>query len=185
MNRRPSGMWWVAALALLVVGVWSQHYAHSAALAHPVQRKVVALRPTSLPVSTTGLTGRLDGLTVVTRVDTKTGKSVESPDLRATLTLRNTTADEAIRLLSGNVEYVDADGAVMPLAKDQGSSGFSFYPDQPDGLVPGQETSQVIRVPFPVAAIKTNRLHDIRLHLTYRATPYRNETVDGLVTFPG
>lgn len=45
--------------------------------------------------------------------------------------------------------------------------------------------SQVIRVPFPAAALKANTLRNIRLHLTYRATPYRNETVDSPVTLPG
>jgi hypothetical protein len=183
-RRQNYGMWWAVVAAVVVFGVWSQRHAQSAALAHAVQSKAVALRPTSLPISAGGMTGRLDGLTVITRVDRTTGK-LESPDLQATLRLRNTTADQAIRLLSGTVEYVDAAGAVIPLTKDEGSSQFSFYPDHQDGLVPGQETSQVIEVPFPLAALKPNALRDIRLHFTYRATPYRSEIVEGRVTIPG
>jgi hypothetical protein len=124
-------------------------------------------------------------LTVISRVDKKTGKLADSPDLRGTLRLRNATADQALQLLSGTVEYVGADGAQIPLAKDQGNSGFSFFPDQQSDVLPGQAMSQVIRVPFPAAALKANTLHHIRLHLTYRATPYRNETVDSPVTLPG
>ena len=187
MNRRRqnSSMWWAFGLAMLLFGIWSQQRAHSDTLVHSVQLKTVALRPASLPVSTAYLTGRLDGLTVVSRVETKTGKSVEGPDLQATLRLRNTTTDQAIRLLSGTVEYVNADGAVIPLAKDQGNAGFSFLPDERNDLVPGQEMSQAIRVPFPVAGVKADALLDIRLHFTYRAIPYRHETVDGRVTLPG
>jgi hypothetical protein len=184
-RRQNSSTWWAVALAVLLFGIWSQQRAHSDTLAHSVQRKTVALSPASLPVSTAFLTGRLDGLTVVSRVDTKTGKSEEGPDLRATLRLRNTTTDQAIQLLSGSVEYVNADGAVIPLAKDQGNAGFSFYPDERDGLLPGHEISQAVRVPFPVAGVKADTLRDIRLHFTYRAIPYRNETVDGRVTLPG
>jgi len=183
-RRQNSSTWWAVSLAVLLFGIWSQQRAHSDTLAHSVQRKTVALRPASLPVSTAYLTGRLDGLTVVSRVDTKTGKAEEGPDLRAMLRLRNTTADQAIQLLSGTVEYVNADGAVIPLTKEQGNAGFSFYPDGRDGLLPGQEMSQAIRVPFPVAGVKADTLRDIRLHFTYRAIPYRNETVDGRVRLP-
>jgi len=145
----------------------------------------VALQPARIPLATASLAGDLESLTVISRVDKKTGKLVDSPDLRATLKLRNATADQALRLLSGTVEYVGADGAQIPLAKDQGSSGFSFFPDQQSDVLPGQAMSQVVRVPFPAAALKANALRDIRLHLIYRATPYKNETVESPVTLPG
>jgi hypothetical protein len=178
-------MWWVVGIAVLLFGIWSQRFAHSAAPAPAVDVKTVALQPARIPVTTASLTGELEGLTVITRVDKKTGTLTESPDLRAKLRLRNMTADQALRLLSGKVEYLGANGVQIPLAKDQGSSGFSFYPDQQDDVLPGQEMSQVIRVPFPAAALKTHTLRDIRLHLTYRATPYKSETVDSPVTLPG
>lgn len=183
--RSNSSAWWVVAVAILLFGVWSQRFAHSAAPAPAVEVRTVALQPASIPVATANLAGHLDGLAVTTRVDKKTGKAVDGPDLRATLRLRNATADQSLHLLSGTVEYVGADGAKIPLAKDQGSSGFSFFPDQQSDVLPGQSMSQAIRVPFPAAALKANTLRDIRLHLTYRATPYRNETVDSPVTLPG
>jgi len=127
----------------------------------------------------------MEGLAVTTRIDKKTGKLMESPDLRAKLELRNTTVDQALRLLSGTVEYLGVGGAQIPLTKEQGSSGFSFFPEQQDDILPGQAMSQMIRVPFPAAALKANTLRNIRLHLTYRATPYKNETVESPVTLPG
>ena len=183
--RSNSSTWWVVALAILLFGIWSQRFAHSAAPAPSVEVRTVALQPASIPVATASLAGNLGSLTVISRVDKKTGKPVDSPDLRATLRLRNATADQALRLLSGTVEYVGADGAQIPLAKDQGSSGFSFYPDHESDVLPGQSMSQAIRVPFPVAALTANTLRDIRLRLTYRAIPYKNETVESPVTLPG
>jgi hypothetical protein len=187
MNPRwqNSGMWWAVGLAVLVFGIWSQPFAHSAAPAAAVEKKTIALRPARIPVATPSLAGSIEGLTVITRVDHATGHLVDNPDLRATLRLQNATTDQALRLLSGTVEYVDARGVVIPLQKDQGRAVFSFYPDEQDGLLPGRETSRVIRVPFPAAALKANTLRNIRLHLTYRATPYGNDTVDGQVTLPG
>jgi len=183
--RTNSSMWWVVTVAILLFGIWSQRFAHSAALTPAIEVKTVALEPARIPVATASLAGDLESLTVISRVDKKTGKLADSPDLRATLRLRNATADQAIRLLSGTVEYVDASGAVIPLMQDQGNSDFSFFPDQQSDVLPGHEMSQVIRVPFPAAALKANTLRNIRLHLTYRATPYRNETVDSPVTLPG
>lgn len=184
--RSNSNRWWVLAVAILLFGIWGQRFAHSTALAPSVKVRTVPLQPARIPVATASLVGDLESLTVINRVDKKTGKPVDSPDLRATLRLRNATADQALHLLSGTVEYVGADGAQIPLAKDQGSSDFSFFPDQQSDVLPGQAMSQVIRVPFPAAALKANTLRNIRLHLTYRATPYRNETVDGPpVTLPG
>lgn len=182
--RRNSSTWWVVALAVLLFAIWRQPFAHSAAPTPGVEVQT-ALRPDRIPVATASLAGHLEGLTVISRVDKKTGKLVDSPDLRATLRLRNATADQALRLLSGRVDYVGAGGAQIPLAKDQGNSGFNFFPDQQHDVLPGQTMSQVIRVPFPAAALKANTLRNIRLHLTYRATPYRNETVDSPVTLPG
>jgi hypothetical protein len=183
--RSNANILWVAAITILLFGIWSQRFAHSAASAPAVEVRTVALQPASIPVTTANLAGHLEGLAVTTRVDKQTGKAVDTPDLRATLRLRNATADQALRLVSGTVEYVGANGAQIPLAKDQGNSGFSFFPDQESDVLPGQSMSQVIRVPFPVAALKAKTLRDIRLHLTYRATPYKNETVEAPVTVAG
>lgn len=183
--RSNSGMSWAIALAVLVFGIWSQHFAHSAAPGPAIDVKTVALNPTRIPVATADLRGHLEDLVVTTRVDTKTGRLIESPDLGATLRLQNTTEDQAIRLVSGAVEYVGASGAVIPLTKDQGTASFRFYPDYQDEVLPGRQAAQVIRVPFPVAALKANALRDIRLHLTYRATPYRNATAESAVTISG
>lgn len=184
-QRTNANMWWVLAVAILLFGIWGQHFAHGAAPAPAVEVRTVALQPTSVPVATPSLAGRLEGLAVTTRMDKKTGTLQDSPTLRATLRLRNATADQVLRLISGAVEYVGANGAQIPLTKGQGNSGFSFFPDSQSDVLPGDSMSQVIRVPFPAAALKPNTLRDIRLHLTYRAVPYKNDTVEAPVTVAG
>jgi hypothetical protein len=184
-NGFDASAWWVVAVAIVLFGIWGQRFAHSAAPAPAVEVRTVALKPDRISVATASLAGHLENLAVISRVDAKTGKLADKPDLRATLKLRNATRDQALRLLSGAVEYVGAGGAQLPLTKDQGNAGFSFFPDQQDDVLPGQVVSQVIRVPFPVAGLKANTLRDIRLHLTYRAIPYKKEAVEGAVTFPG
>lgn len=184
-DRSNASVWWVVALAIVLLGIWSQKFAHSAATAPVVEERTVALRPTSIPVTTPSLGGRLEGLAVTTHVEKNTGKRLDSPTLQGTLRLRNVTSDQALRLLSGTVEYVGADGANIPLAKDQGNTGFSFFAVEQSDVLPGQSTSQVIQVPFPATALRANVLRDIRLHLTYRAMPYKNETVEAPVTVPG
>jgi hypothetical protein len=132
-------------------------------------------------VSSGGLTGQLEKLRVTERVERKTGKILRGPDLTGILQLRNSSADQAIRPLSGSLEYVDGGGAAIALAKDQGTTAFTIYLERQSGLRPGQHTSQVIDVPFPPAALEAHRLQDIRLHLTYLATPYTTASITGPV----
>ena len=106
--RSNSSTWWVVALAVLLFAIWRQPFAHGAAPTPAVEVRTAALRPDRIPVATASLAGHLEGLTVISRVDKKTGKLVDNPDLRATLRLRNATADQALRLLSGRVDYASS-----------------------------------------------------------------------------
>jgi len=102
---------------------------------------------------------------------------VDPPKLRATLKLKNSSENQAARLISGKIEYADAQGKLIPLAEGRGDTSFKFYSYGPDRLDPGLETSQSIEVPFPAAPLKDKTLRDIRLELSYIPTPYKEETV--------
>lgn len=184
MNRRwgIKGILWGIGLLVLVLAIWSQYHAPSAASSSPpIQVQTILLKPDSVPVKTGSLGGELEKLRVRERVEGKTGKVVGGPNLKATLQLRNTSTDQVIRPLAGKVEYVDAAGAVIALPKDQGKADFTIYMERRAGLKPGEHTSEVIDVPFPVAALKAHTLQDIRLHLTYLSTPYMTATINGPV----
>jgi hypothetical protein len=184
MSRRMSSrdtLWTLAVLAL-ILAVWGQLHAPSAASSPPpVESRTIALQPNSLPVNSGGLRGRLEDLRVTERVERKTGKIFGGLELKGTLQLTNASSDLAIRPLGGSVEYADANGAAIGLAKDQGNTDFTIFMERSTGLKPGEHTSQAIDVPFPADALEAHRLQDIRLHLTYLSTPYAKITVDGPV----
>jgi len=157
----------------------------AAAPAPTVGEKVLPLAPAHAALHITGLTGELSDLKVVTQVDAKTGAALDAPSMRGTLKFKNTSPDRAIRLLGGGIEYLDAAGAPIGLAPGRAEATFAFYSYQ-DRLDPGMETSQDIDVPFPERALdgRAAALTDIRLKLTYVATPYRSETVTLPVSIP-
>lgn len=184
MNRRWSSqeiLWGIGLLAL-VLAIWIQYQAPSAASSSPpVQVNTILLKPDSLPVKTGNLEGELEKLRVTERVERKTGKIVAGPDLKGILRLRNASTDQVIRPLAGAVEYADGGGTMIAPAKNRGTADFTIYTEGRLGLKPGEHTSEVIDVPFPVAALKAHRLQDIRLRLTYLSTPYTTVTISGPV----
>jgi hypothetical protein len=173
---------WGTGLLVLVIAIWGLHQGQSQASSpSPTQVKTIVLRPDSVPVVAGGLTGEMEQLRVTERVERKTGKILGEPDLRGVLQLSNTSTNLVIRPIAGSVEYVDGGGTGIPLAKDQGTTAFTIYTERSGGLRPGEQTSQVIDVPFPADALKAHRLQDVRLHLTYLSTPYAKITINGPV----
>lgn len=165
-------MWWSAvAVAISITACTRQEQA----AAPSIELKTFALKPASAPVKIAFLTGELKDLKVTERVEQGSGTAVEPPRLRATLKVKNVSPDQAIRLISGRIEYADAAGNAIQLAEGRGGASFKFYAYQQDRLDPGMETSQDIDVPFPAAALKEKKLGDIRLELSYIPTAYRIE----------
>jgi hypothetical protein len=147
-----------------------------------MEEKSVALLPATIPVEVGILTGELSGLSVVQRVNAETGEVVYAPQLRGTLTLKNSASDEAVRLLGGQVAYLDGSGAPIALAKDRADTSFRFYSYSSDRLDPGAQTTHNVDVPFPAKALTGEALKEIRLSVTYLPAPYREEAVEVPVT---
>lgn len=169
-------VWGIAALALgMGLAGCGQQAAQSTA--PEIQHKTFALTPATVSVKASFLTGQLEDLKVTERVEQGTGKVVDPPKLRARLRLKNASADQAARLVSGRIEYTDPEGKPIPLAEGRGDTNFKFHSYSNDRLDPGMETSQDIDVPFPAVALKEKKLRDIRLELAYIPTPYREESV--------
>jgi hypothetical protein len=143
-----------------------------------VQDKTFAVTPATASVKAAFLTGQLQGLQVTERVEQGTGKVVDLPKLRATLKLKNDSQDRTARLVSGKIEYLDAEGKPIPLAEGRADTSFKFSSYAPDRLDPGMETSQDIEVPFPAAALKAGNLHNLRVKLFYIPSAYSEESVD-------
>jgi hypothetical protein len=164
---------WAAVAMALGLSACAQQEGPAAA---SIEEKTFTVTPATASLKVSFLTGELQDLKILERVEQGSGRVVAPPTLRARLVLRNSSADQAARLISGKIDYADAEGRPIPLAEGRGDTDFKFYSYQ-ERLDPGAETSQDIEVPFPAAALKAKKLRDIRLELSYIPTPYREETM--------
>lgn len=185
IRPRPGMLWWGAGLVAMTLAACSQQSGQTASAQPSVEEKTFTLTPGSSSVKVSFLTGQLVDLKVSERVERGTGKIVDPPELRGTLKLKNGSADQSARLISGKIIYVDTAGNPILLPKDRGDTSFTFSAYETSRLDPGMETSQAIDVPFPAAALKGNDIRDVRLELTFLPTPYRAETVDIPVALKG
>jgi len=187
MNRRR---WWIGGLGAGILGLalaacgQQQGQATVASNAQPTE-KTFALKPNSAIVQVAFLAGQLQNLRVSEQVAANTGKVVDPPLLHATLKLKNVSADQAARLISGKLQYLGPDGKPILPAEDRRDTGFTFDTYQTNRLDPGMQTSQEIEVPFPGAALENNALQDIRLELTFTPLPYKQESVTVPISVSG
>lgn len=143
-----------------------------------LEERTVALKPAKLPVRVGVLAGELAELAVVQRINATTGEVVYAPQLRGNLKLKNTSTDEAVRLVNGRVEYLDATGARIALPEDRADTSFQFHSHATDRLDPGAEMLHRVDVPFPAPALNGTMLSEIRLSLTYLPAPFREDAVE-------
>jgi hypothetical protein len=147
-----------------------------------IEEKTFSLTPATIPVRVGILGGQLSGLSVVQRVNADTGEVIDAPQMRGTLKMRNNSSDESVRLLDGEIEYLDGSGGHIALAKTRSDTSFRFYGYSSERLDPGAEMSHSVDVPFPAAALANKALNQIRLNVTYLPAPYREESVEVPVT---
>jgi len=148
--------------------------------------KVFSLKPASIKVRAGVVTGELKDLKVTETVEKGTGKVVSPPTLSGTLDLKNGSPDKAVRLVSGDLEYVGADGRQIKLGKDRTAPAIAYSSyGESNTLNPGKETTQSLNMDFPSRALKAKTLKDIRVDLAYTETPYKGETLSFPVTVGG
>jgi len=143
-----------------------------------INDKVYAVTPDNLKVRAGIVVGQVTEMTVKERVEAGSGRVDTPAKLTGKLVLKNISADQTVRLISGKISYIDAQGKPIalednrtePLLKLASSYG------SPDRLDPGQEATHAVEVEFPVEALKAKRLKDIRLGIVYLPSPYREES---------
>jgi hypothetical protein len=177
--------WLVPGLAALALAACGQQQDQSTAAAAQPVVKTFALTPATAEMKVDFLVGRLQQLTITERLDSKTGSVVDPPELRGTLKIKNTSHDQAARLIAGKLIFLDAKGQVIPIAKERGEATLTFNSYESQRLDPGQETSQSIDVPFPRAGLQADMVQTVRLDLTYLPAPVREQAVDTRVSLNG
>lgn len=171
----------VAAVAEMALGC-SQERAGTAVV---IEDKVYTVTPASVNVKAGIVTGQVTEMKVTERVEKGSNRLVSPAKLTGTLKLTNSSKDQAVRLVGGKIQYIDAQGQPIKLEATRTESTIKFATYGADRLDPGQEATQSVDVDFPAEALKAKRLKEIRLELTYIPSPYKEEAVNFTVVIGG
>src|SRR5256886_6657709 len=190
-GEEKADMWWrwglgaalVAVVAWMVLGPTPQRAA--TATAAVIDDKTYTVTPAAMKVKAGIVTGDITEMKVTERVEQGSGRVVSAAKLTARLVLKNSSANQTVRLVAGTIQYIDVQGRPIKLedARTEPTLKFSTYGS--DRLDPGQETSQSLDVDFPAEALKAKKLKEIRLELAYIPSPYHEETVNFIVSVGG
>ena len=167
-----------AALVALVAWMSFGPVQQPAAVAAPIEEKTYAVTPAAVTVKAGIVTGEVTDMKVAERVEKGSDRIVTAAKLTGMLKLKNTSANQTVRLLEGKLRYIDAKGQPIKLedARTEPTFKFTAYGSS-ERLDPGQEAIQSLDVEFPAEALKPNSLKEIRLEFAYIPSPYREETV--------
>src|SRR5213594_820207 len=168
----------VALVAWLTLGPVQQ----PAAIATPIEEKTYAVTPAAVKVKAGIVTGEVTEMKVAERVEKGSDRIVTAAKLTGMLRLKNTSANQTVRLLEGKLRYIDAQGQPIKLEDARSEPTLKFATYGSERLDPGQEAIQSLDVEFPAEALKAKRLKEIRLEFAYIPSSYREETVNFAVS---
>ncbi|HSC71686.1 MAG TPA: hypothetical protein VLH58_10060 [Candidatus Methylomirabilis sp.] len=150
-----------------------------------IEDKVYTVTPASMTVKAGILTGDVKEMKVTERVEKGSGTVVSPAKLTGTLKLTNSSKDQAVRLVTGKILYIDAQGQPIKVSAAQTDPTIKFATYGAETLDPGKEATQSMDVDFPVEALKAKKLKEIRLELVYIPSPYKEESVKFTVAIGG
>jgi hypothetical protein len=169
------------AMAAMTLGC-SQQPAGTAAV---IEDKVYTVTPAAVKVKAGIVTGDVTEMKVTERVEKVSGRIVSPARLTGKLVLKNSSKDQAVRLVGGKIQYLDAQGQPIKLAEAQTEPTIRFATYGAETLDPGKDASQTMDVDFPAEALKAKKLKEIRLELVYIPSPYKEEAVNFTVSIGG
>ena len=169
----------MALVAWMILGPVQQPAATAAA----IEEKTYAVTPASVKVKAGIVTGEVTEMKVTERVEKGSDRIVTAAKLTGTLRLKNTSANQTVRLLEGKLQLYRSQGQPIKLedARTEPTFKFATYGSN-ERLDPGQEAIQSLDVEFPAEALKAKSLKEIRLEFAYIPSPYREETVNFAVS---
>jgi hypothetical protein len=150
-----------------------------------IEDKTYTVTPASVKLKAGILTGEVTEMKVTERVEKGSGRVVSPAKLTGTLKLKNSSANQAVRLVAGKIQYIDAQGQPIRLVEGRTEPLIKFTGYGAERLDPGQDATQSVDVDFPAEALKAKKLKEIRLELAYIPSPYTEETVNFTVAIGG
>jgi hypothetical protein len=178
--------WWIGG-AVVVAAAWMMlgRSEQPVATAAVVEERSYTVTPAAIKVKAGIVTGDVTELKVVERVENGSGRVVSPAKLTAKVVLKNSSANQTLRLVGGTIQYLDAQGQPIKLEESRTEPTLRFATYGSDRLDPGQEATQSLDVDFPAEALKAKKLKEIRLELAYIPSAYQEETVDFIVSISG
>ena len=151
-----------------------------------IEDKVYTVTPASVKVKAGIVTGEVTEMKVTERVEKGSGTVVSQAKLTGMLKLKNTSADQTVRLIGGKIQYIDAQGQPIKVEekRTEPTVKFATY-GAAERLDPGQDATQTMDVDFPAEALKAKKLKEIRLELAYIPSPFKEETLNFTVSIGG
>ena len=174
------GMMVTTAVAAMTLGCSQQ-----SGTAVVIEDKVYTVTPASVTVKAGIVTGEVTEMKVTERIEKGSGRLVSPAKLTGTLKLKNSSKDQAVRLIAGKIQYIDAQGQPIKLEETRTEPTIRFATYGSERLDPGQDATQSVDVDFPAEALKAKKLKEIRLELAYIPSPYKEETVNFTVVIGG
>jgi hypothetical protein len=153
-----------------------------------VNDKVYTVTPDAMKVKAGVVTGEVTEMKVIERVEAGSGRVTAPAKLSGKLSLKNTSADQSVRLLTAKIVYIDMQGKPIALEDNRTEptiqvAGQSYGAQQ--RLDPGQESSHNLDAEFPVAALKAKNLREVRLELSFIPSPFKEEILNFKVSIGG
>src|SRR3989304_2700351 len=126
----------VTAVAAMTLGC-SQQPSGTAVV---IEDKVYTVTPASVTVKAGIVTGEVTEMKVAERVEKGSGRLVSPAKLTGTLKVKNSSKDQAVRLIGGKIQYIDAQGQPIKLeeTRNEPTLKFATYGSS-ERLDPGQE----------------------------------------------
>ena len=150
-----------------------------------IEDKTYTVTPASVKLKAGIVTGEVTEMKVTERVEKGSGRVVSPAKLTGPLKLKNSSANQTVRLVAGKIQYIDAQGQPIRLVEGRTEPLIKFATYGAERLDPGQDATQSLDVDFPAEALKAKKLKEIRLELAYIPSPYKEETVNFTVSIGG
>jgi len=144
-----------------------------------IEDKVYAVTPNSVSVKAGIMIGQVTEMKITERIEKGSGNVVSPAKLSGKLLLKNSSADQTVRLIEGKIQFIDATGQPIKVEEKRVEPTFKFASyGMSERLDPGQEVTQDVDVDFPAEALQAKKLKTIRLELVYLPASYREESVN-------
>jgi len=170
---KRAGLTAAAGLAVVTIGC-AQRQAEPVAV---IEERVYAVTPASIDVQAGIMKGQMTDMKVSERVEKDSGRVVSPAKLSGKLMLTNSSADQTVRLIEGQIRFVDAKGEPIKVEEKQIQSTtvrFTGY-GATERLDPGQSATQSVDIDVPAGALKANALKEVQLDLVYLPSSWRQE----------